>query len=161
MKAGEYMLTKLLTCIEVAILFILWIVFFIIGPRYFTHIMSERIQVVICIILSFVTVKIFGDICYHIEVTKKPIQTTKAKVISTEYRAHKHGGIYSRYYAFFLINNGNKLELSISKKQYKTIKKNDIIELTYQGVIVYSIKNLADGTVIVNKSYSPKNMEFK
>ncbi len=91
---------------------------------------------------------IYHYLDYYFRVFKKPIQSARVKVISLF--ANKMS-----YYITILLDNKSVI-LTISKKQYKALKKNDIVDLVYQGWLVHSVKRTTDKTPIINEQYFPK-----
>ncbi len=79
---------------------------------------------------------------------KYPIQSAKAKVLSKTYGNS----------AIFLLPDKSKIEMTVSKKQYKALKKNDTIDIIYQGWILHYIKKDEYEKAIFNEDFSSKKI---
>ncbi len=79
---------------------------------------------------------------------KYPIQSAKAKVLSKTYGNS----------AIFLLPYKSKIEMTVSKKQYKALKKNDTIDIIYQGWILHYIKKDEYEKAIFNEDFSSKKI---
>ena len=78
---------------------------------------------------------------------KYPIQSAKAKVVSKAYWNS----------VVFLLSDKSKIEMTVSKKQYKALKKRDTLDIIYQGWILYYIKK-EDEKPIYNEDFSSKKI---
>lgn len=78
---------------------------------------------------------------------KYPIQSAKAKVIDKSY-----GNC-----VIFLLPDKSKIEMTVSKKQYKALKKRDTLDIIYQGWILHYI-NKEDEKAIYNEDFSSKKI---
>ncbi len=78
---------------------------------------------------------------------KYPIQSAKAKVVSKAYGNS----------VIFLLSDKSKIEMTVSKKQYKELKKRDTLDIIYQGWILYYIKK-EDEKPIYNEDFSSKKI---
>ena len=79
---------------------------------------------------------------------KYPIQSAKAKVLSKTYGNS----------AIFLLPDKSKIEMTVSKKQYKALKKSHTFDIIYQGWILHYIKEDEDGKSIFNEDFSSKKI---
>ncbi len=80
---------------------------------------------------------------------KYPIQSTKAKVVSKG---------YGDCVIFLLPDNKSIIEMTVSKKQYKALKKGHTFDIIYQGWILHYIKKDEDGNPIFNEDFSSKKI---
>ena len=78
---------------------------------------------------------------------KYPIQSTKAKVLSKG---------YGDCVIFLLPDNKSVIEMTVSKKQYKALKKWHTFDIIYQGWILHYIKKDEYEKPIFNEDFSSK-----
>ncbi len=79
---------------------------------------------------------------------KYPLQSAKAKVVSKAYGDS----------VIFLLPDKSKIEMTVSKKQYKALKKGDMIDIIYQGWILHYIKKDEYEKAIFNEDFSSKKL---
>ena len=79
---------------------------------------------------------------------KCPLQSAKAKVVSKAYGDS----------VIFLLPDKSKIEMTVSKKQYKALKKGDMIDIIYQGWILHYIKKDEYEKAIFNEDFSSKKL---
>ena len=79
---------------------------------------------------------------------KYPLQSAKAKIVSKAYGNS----------IVFLLPDKSKIQMTVSKKQYKALKKRDTIDIIYQGWILHYIKKDEDGNPIFNEDFSSKKI---
>lgn len=99
----------------------------------------------LCIIISLLE-NYFG-------ITSKPLMSVKAKVIDK--------WTLKGYVIRCSLPDKKDINLRVSKKQWCTLKKKDIVYLIYQGIHVHSIKKCPNGVVIFYDKSSKKFLEEK
>lgn len=92
---------------------------------------------------EYLSGKRFADYAF-----KFPMQSSKARVISKSY-----GNSVT-----LLLEDKSKVVMTVSKKQYKALKKGMAIGIVYQGWIIHSIKTVAYNTPIYNEDFSSEDI---
>lgn len=87
----------------------------------------------------------------YFEITRKPLVSARVKVVSMK---------VTRGYSFdCLLPDGNKERFGMSKKQWLVLKKNEHIEVVYQGRVAHSIKKYPNGVVVFRDEFSQVKVE--
>jgi hypothetical protein len=91
---------------------------------------------------------------HHINVTRKPILSTKARLVKKdEFGA---GGGVTYYWTTFLLQGKTTAELRVSRKQFDILRINDVVELVYKGTMCISFQRPVDKSPIMNKNFRVK-----
>ena len=136
--------------------FIVWLL--VVSLIGFTLISATEIDGTAILIGWFVLLLIGLAINQHFKVTHKPMLSTKGKVKS---KSNEFPSVYGRvFHADFILSDGGKIRLLLSKKQHKALQINDIIELVYKSNICVSIKGSGDKSPIINTDYFHANSDI-
>jgi len=93
-------------------------------------------------------------IYYYVTVTRKPVLYARGKVT-----AKKN---YRGFYSIDVLNiNKITMVFLLSREQYNTVKKDEFVDIVYQGWIARSIKKHPNGVVIFHDKASKKILEEK
>ena len=100
-------------------------------PNY-SHIVSKDIQWVIYGLVSCVIGAAYSYRRYSLQVLKQPIQTARAKVIK-KFHLGRGDGFRTGPCILFFLADKSKVELIVSRKQYKALKKMILLIWSIKG----------------------------
>ena len=103
-----------------------------------------------------ITAVVMAIFHHYTAITRKPFVSVKAKVIRSWAVSHT---IHSPYRIEFLFPDKKVINLMVSKKQVYAVKKNDVVDLIYQGEIVRSIRKYPNGVIIFHDEFSQMKIE--
>jgi len=90
-------------------------------------------------------------IVHYRDVLRKPLVSVRVKVIKT--------WVDKNYFFNCLLPDGNIKHLVLSKKQWRALKKNEHVDVIYQGYIAHSIRKYPNGVIIFHDEFSQIKIE--
>ncbi len=110
---------------------------FVIIPKIF-NISNLNIKYIIYFILMAIIARTFTNYRFRKEVFEQPVYSDKATVVK-KYVKTNGAGYGAVDHVVFLLSNGDSIDLVVhNQKKYKELKKNDAVDLEYQGWLLRS-----------------------
>jgi len=94
----------------------------------------------------------------YLRMSGTPMLSAQVKV--ERKRVERKGVFAIAYHVEIRLPNRKKIWLNVSKKQYKALLENDIVDLVYKDYRCVSIKGSADKSPIINTDYYPANADI-
>lgn len=117
---------------------------FVIIPKIF-NISNLNIRCIIFFILMTITAKTFSNYIFRKGVLEQPVYSDKATVVK-KYVKTNGAGYGAVEHVVFLLSNGDSIDLVVhNQKKYKELKKNDVVDLEYQGWLLRSAEFIEEG----------------
>jgi len=88
---------------------------------------------------------------------RQPLLSAKGKIIGQE---RSKGGAVLSYYLYILFVDKSITRFCVSRKQYFTVKKYDIVDITSKGYHLISIKKQNTQNVIMNEEIGLKESDL-
>jgi len=127
------------------VLWLLLLVMLVVGTSVFE--ISIFILAPIFLLLCFA----FLILEHYVNVLRKPLISVRG--IINDIRS-------SKIYAIVcLLPDKNTIFLEVSKKQWRALKKNEHINIIYQGYIAHSIRKYPNGVIMFYDKFSQKKIE--
>ncbi len=123
---------------------------FVIIPKIF-NISNLNVRCIIFFILMTITAKTFSNYIFRKDVLEQPVYSDKATVVK-KYVKTNGSGYGAVDHVIFFLSNGDSIDLVVrNPKKYKELKKNDVVDLEYQGWLVRSAEIIEEDNTASNE----------
>lgn len=120
------------------------------GDPFFT---SNIFPLLFMIIVGVILFKFFKGVAQWRHNNKQPILTVNSKVVSKRtktsrqmhnFRDNQHHHAINDFYATFEVENGERLELLLTGKEYRELEEGDVGKLTFQGTRYHNFERMTE-----------------